>query len=37
VAPVSKALACGDIGVGGLAAITDVADAIDQMLSRARS
>ncbi len=37
VAPVSKALACGDIGVGGLAAITDVADAIDRMLSRPRA
>src|SRR5262245_51523770 len=36
VAPLSKSLACGDIGVGGLAAITDVADAIDRMLNRTK-
>lgn len=34
VAPVSKALACGDIGVGGLAAVSDVADAVDKVLAR---
>jgi phosphopantothenoylcysteine decarboxylase len=35
VAPVSKALACGDVGVGGLATVADIADAIDRMLTRA--
>jgi len=34
VAPVSKALACGDIGPGGMAAPADIAEAIELRLGR---
>ncbi len=36
VAPVSKQLACGDVGVGALAEVADVVNAIQFMLGRAQ-
>ncbi|MFL5342385.1 MAG: flavoprotein [Gemmataceae bacterium] len=35
VPPISKALACGDVGVGAMAALADIAAAVDRMLPRA--
>ncbi|MBY0459544.1 MAG: phosphopantothenoylcysteine decarboxylase [Gemmataceae bacterium] len=37
VPPVSKMLACGDVGVGALAEVVDVVGAVQQMLGRARA
>lgn len=37
VAPVSKALACGDIGVGAMASVADIAEVVDQVTSSLRS
>lgn len=34
VEPVSKRLACGDIGVGGLAEVSDMVDAIESVLAK---
>jgi phosphopantothenoylcysteine decarboxylase len=36
VPPVTKALACGDVGVGAMAAVADIAAAVDVMLRRPR-
>src|SRR4051812_4961517 len=35
VAPVSKGLACGDVGVGGLAEVGEIVAAVREMLARA--
>ena len=35
VPPVTKQLACGDIGVGALAAVSDIVAAINDVLARA--
>ena len=35
VAPVSKRLACGDVGVGGLASVTDILRALEATVHRA--
>jgi phosphopantothenoylcysteine synthetase/decarboxylase len=32
VAPVSKRLACGDVGVGGLAEVADIVAAVEALL-----
>ncbi len=37
VAPVSKQLACGDVGVGALADVSEITNAIQHMLSRAQA
>ena len=37
VPPVSKTLACGDVGMGGLAELQSIAAAVEVMLSRAES
>jgi phosphopantothenoylcysteine synthetase/decarboxylase len=37
VPPVSKTLACGDIGIGGLAAVADVCVAVQASISSAIS
>lgn len=34
VAPIEKRLACGDVGVGGLAEVADIAAAVREMLAR---
>jgi phosphopantothenoylcysteine decarboxylase len=34
VPPVSKALACGDVGVGAMAAPAEIVAAVEQLLSR---
>jgi phosphopantothenoylcysteine decarboxylase len=34
VAPVEKTLACGDVGVGGLAEVADIVSAVREMLAR---
>ncbi len=34
VPPVVKALACGDVGVGAMAAVPDIADAVDAAVRR---
>jgi len=34
VAPISKALACGDVGVGAMAEVKDIAAAVEMMLLR---
>lgn len=36
VPPVSKELACGDIGMGAMASVTEIANAVDAMLKRER-
>lgn len=37
VAPVSKALACGDVGAGAMAAVDEIAAAVDAMLVKSKS
>jgi phosphopantothenoylcysteine decarboxylase len=34
VAPISKALACGDVGVGAMAEVAEIAAAVDRMLKK---
>jgi phosphopantothenoylcysteine decarboxylase len=34
VAPISKALACGDVGVGAMAEVAEIVAAVDQMLKK---
>jgi phosphopantothenoylcysteine decarboxylase len=36
VAPVEKRLACGDVGMGGLAEVAEIAAAVREMLARCR-
>jgi len=37
VAPVEKVLACGDVGVGGLAEVAEIVRAVEEMLARTKA